>query len=70
MKTLLIILSITRLFQKETRVIYYTFLYKFYKKVLTIHLCSFFIIHCHTYFYCKYKNNDNILLHVIQKTLK
>jgi hypothetical protein len=29
-------------FKKETSVIYYTFLYKFYKKVLTVHICSFF----------------------------
>jgi hypothetical protein len=44
--------TITSLYQKETIVIYYTFLYKFYKKMLTIHLCSFFIIHHIAYFYC------------------
>jgi hypothetical protein len=52
---------ITSLYQKETIVIYCTFLYKFYKKVLTTHRCSFFIIRYHTYFYCKNKNNDNII---------
>jgi hypothetical protein len=50
MKTLIIILSIANdehnissLYQKETIAIYCTFLYKFYKKVLTL----FFFIVCY-----------------------
>jgi hypothetical protein len=38
--------------------------------MLTIHICSFFIIRRHTYFYCKYKNNDNIIIVCNSKNIK
>ncbi len=70
MKILLIMLTIISLFQKETSVIYYTFLYKFYKKVLTIQLCFFLLfIVIHT-FIVNIRLMIILLLHVIQRTLK
>ncbi len=38
--------------------------------MLTTHLCSFFIIRCHTYFYCKNKNNYNIIIVCNSKNTK
>ena len=69
MKIIVIILIITSLNQKETRVTCCTFLYKYYKKVLTTHLYPFFDIRYHTYFYSKnniiVKYNDNIYNRII-----
>ncbi len=42
---------INSLYQKETIDVYCTFLYNFYKKVLTTHLCSFF------YYFIQFKKH-------------
>jgi hypothetical protein len=68
MTTIIKIMNITSLYQKETIVIYCTFLYKFYKKVLTTHLCSFLLFaDIHT-FIVKIRIMIILLVYVIQRT--